>query len=73
MRRRIARRLTGRAWHWARRRRGRGFASAEFWRHVQSLLALGDAQRLIDGSCASFVGTIRVPPTDRPPPVLPVA
>ncbi len=71
LQRKAAKRLTGRAWRWARRRRGMGIWSPDFRRHLQSLLALGDPLRLMQDSCSSFVGAIRVPPADRAPPVLP--
>ncbi|HUN52044.1 MAG TPA: glycosyltransferase family 2 protein [Candidatus Sulfotelmatobacter sp.] len=73
LRRRAARRLTGRAWRWARRRRGKGLLSVDFRRHLQALLALGDPLVLMRESCESFAGPIRTPPTDRAPPVLPTA
>ncbi|WP_316977580.1 glycosyltransferase family 2 protein [Shumkonia mesophila] len=71
MRRRAAKRLTGRAWKWARRRCGAGMASADFWRYIRGLLAIGDPVALMEESCRSFVGAIRTPPKNRAAPILP--
>lgn len=71
MRRRAARRLTGRAWKWAHRKNGRSVWSPDFWRYVCGMLALGDPLALMDTSCRSFAGAIRVPPRDRDAPALP--
>lgn len=73
MRWQAAKRLTGRAWKWAQRKRGAGIGSEDFWRYVRSLLRLGDPLALMDGSCSSFIGAIRVPPKDRVAPALPAA
>ncbi len=72
LRRRAAKRLTGRAWKWAKRRRGAGLTSADFRRHLLCLLGLGDPVALMDASCTSFAGDIRTPPSDRAAPELPV-
>jgi len=59
----MARRAAGRAWHWARRHHGSGFASHEFWRYLWSYGPVRDAAGMIDASCASFRmrARIRVP------------
>lgn len=59
----MARRAAGRAWHWARRHHGSGFASREFGRFVASYGPIGDPRALIAASCASFRAraAIRVP------------
>ncbi len=54
VRRLMARRAAGRAWHWARRHHGSGFASPEFWRYVRSYGPIADAGSVIAASCASF-------------------
>lgn len=71
MRWQAARRLTGRAWKWAHRKRGAGMGSEDFWRYARSLLGIGNFLALMDGSCNSFIGAIRVPPKDRAAPALP--
>ena len=68
---RAAKRLTGRAWKWAKRKRGAGIGSADFRRHLLCRLGLGDAVKQMDASCTSFVGEVRVPPRDRAAPELP--
>ncbi|MBE0530657.1 MAG: glycosyltransferase family 2 protein [Rhodospirillales bacterium] len=73
MRWQAAKRLTGRAWKWAHRKQGAGIGSEDFWRYARSLLGLGDPLALMNGSCSSFIGTIRVPPKDSIAPALPAA
>ncbi|MCG8510383.1 MAG: glycosyltransferase [Rhodospirillales bacterium] len=71
MRYQAAKRLTGRAWKWAKRQRGASLTSPDFRRHLLCLLGLGDLVAHMDASCRSFVGEIRVPPPDRVAPKLP--
>lgn len=73
MRRHASKRLTGRAWKWAKRQRGAGLMSPDFRRHLLCLLGFGDPVALMDASCRSFVGDIRVPPRDRAAPELPAS
>ena len=73
LKRRAAKRLTGRAWKWAKRKRGAGLGSPDFRRHLLCQFGFGDPVAQMDASCTSFVGDIRVPPADRSAPELPKA
>ncbi len=59
-----ARRVSGRAWHWARRHEGKTLMSSEYRNFVASRLRVGDPARIMRESCASFGGGIRKPGAD---------
>ncbi|MGE5546973.1 MAG: glycosyltransferase family 2 protein [Solirubrobacterales bacterium] len=55
-----ARRVLGRAWHWARRREGKGVGSGAFLRYLKARLGLWRVADL-QASCRDFGGPIRRP------------
>jgi glycosyltransferase involved in cell wall biosynthesis len=55
VRRYALRRTAGRAWHYAHRRAGKGYASREFWRYAAAQLGLGRADgSAIRATCEIF-------------------
>ena len=65
-----AKRLSGRAWHWARRHEGRTLLSREYRDFVASRLRIGNPLSIMTRSCGSFVKGVRRPERHKGPQVM---